>query len=153
MKSLNLLILICALSLLFSSQNSFATLGEQESSVQSEKSLVKAHHIKLQTQNFTTHELTIDGNTVKEFVSSNGIVFAVSWSGQNHPDLSQLFGSYYEEFALADTNLSKPHSKNHPPHVQTSKIAVHRWGHMNDIHGLAYIPKLLPAGVDLASLK
>ena len=51
----------------------------------------------------TVHEIaTTYGTSVREYrLGADGKVFAVSWSGPVIPDLRQVLGSYYAQFAQA----------------------------------------------------
>ena len=41
------------------------------------------------------------GTTVREYVSSNGTVFAVAWQGPWLPDLRQMLGPYFDDYQRA----------------------------------------------------
>jgi hypothetical protein len=85
------------------------------------------------------------GVTVNEYLSPNGTVFAVSWRGPRPPDLSQLLGSYFAEYQTA---AAAPPAQHHRLLLQTEHLVVETSGHMRDLRGRAYVPALLPPGVN-----
>lgn len=95
------------------------------------------------------HVMTPGGIQVHEF-SANGTVFAITWSGTSLPDLQQLLGSYFPTYAQA--MQARGAQRRAPVAVDTSAVVVRNWGHMRAYGGSAYVPALVPAGTDLASL-
>lgn len=94
---------------------------------------------------FTIHEIArADGTLIKEYVSSAGAVFGVSWQGPVIPDLSQLLGSYFPEFQ--SSVQSKP-GRRRAAVVRNSDLVVESAGHMRAFHGRAYLNSQLPAGL------
>jgi Protein of unknown function (DUF2844) len=85
------------------------------------------------------------GVTVNEYLSPSGTVFAVSWRGPRPPDLSQLLGSYFAEYQTA---AAAPPAQHHRLLLQTEHLVVETSGHMRDLRGRAYVPALLPPGVN-----
>ena len=81
--------------------------------------------------------------TVKEYLSPNGTVFAVSWRGPRPPDLSQLLGSYFAEYQTA---AAAPHAQRGHLLVQTENLVVETSGHMRDLRGRAYRSRPAAAG-------
>ena len=45
-----------------------------------------------------------NGTTIKEFISSTGTVFAVTWQGPLMPDMQQLLGQYFSDYVNAAKN-------------------------------------------------
>jgi len=97
---------------------------------------------------YTVQELTTSDLVVREYVSSEGTVFAVSWSGRRPPKLATLLGTYFEEYEAASADAA---SKRSPMrgvmHVETPHLVVDSGGHMGAIWGKAYVPALFPPGV------
>ncbi|WP_395826708.1 DUF2844 domain-containing protein [Collimonas sp.] len=81
------------------------------------------------------------GTTVKEYISTDSIVFAVSWQGPSMPNLQQLLGSYSEQFVAA---ASKPHAGRRAIAVQSDQLVLRSGGHMRSFAGSAYVPALMP---------
>jgi hypothetical protein len=90
------------------------------------------------------------GVTVNEYVSPNGTVFAVSWRGPRPPDLSQLLGSYFAEY---QTVAAAQQAQRQRLLLQTEHLVVETSGHMRDLRGRAYVPALLPPGVDAGEIQ
>jgi hypothetical protein len=133
--------------------SAYAVLGEQESNIATQEAVLK---FKSQTiskhQAYTTHNIALDGTTVKEYADGNGQVFAVSWQGIKTPDLSVLFGSYYSEFKAAREKIAVPKGQRFV-NVKSANLVVNHGGHMRDLHGFAYIPASVPADLDLRTLQ
>jgi Protein of unknown function (DUF2844) len=87
---------------------------------------------------------TPTGEAVREYLSANGTVFAVSWRGPRPPDLSQLLGSYFTEYQTA---AASPHTERGHLLIRSDNLVVESSGHMRDLRGRAYDPSLLPPGV------
>src|SRR5271163_5209230 len=84
----------------FAPRNARATLGETESTVQSDVAELQAS-IKTSTDrvSYRVHEIQMPSGTVlREFVSLDGHVFAVAWNGPYMPNLRQALGRYFESF-------------------------------------------------------
>ena len=81
-----------------------------------------------------------------EGLDGTGRVFAVTWKGLNHPDLSKILGNYYSEYM--DHHQETMRTKGIKiSHLVTPKMVLQKGGHMRDVHGKAYVPDLLPEGV------
>lgn len=94
---------------------------------------------------------TLAGVTVHEYAGADGVVFALAWSGPTVPDLQQLYGSYFPGYAAARGARASAGYRA-PVRVRSAQLVAHAWGHMRDYAGSAYVPALVPPGVDLASL-
>jgi hypothetical protein len=129
-----------------------ATLGEQDTTVDRDRQALGASHKLVQKSNYSVHELNANGNTIREYVRPDGVVFGVSWRGIKRPDLSAIFGAYYDEYKTA-SDAQPPVIGRQPVTVTTSKIVVHRGGHMRDIHGQAFVPDLVPSNVNTEELQ
>jgi len=138
---------------IFSGGHSLAALGEKTSSVQNDISKLNASQKATKSEVlYTVHEMVADGNTIKEYSTSDGVVFAVSWRGISKPDLSVLFGSYYSEYMeTLDEAPKQPGKRN--VSMKTPRMVVRRGGHMRDQRGFAHVPSLVPAGLKLEDLE
>lgn len=130
----------------------WAALGGNIDSVEQDRMQMKASvPLKTAAEKFTVHEMTLtSGTAVKEYASSMGTVFAVSWRGQTMPDLRQLLGNYFDTFTSAAKSQESGHTHLT---IQQDDLVVHSGGHMRAYSGSAYAPKLLPAGVSEADIK
>ena len=96
------------------------------------------------------HLSSADGQTVNEYVSPAGKVFAVSWQGPFMPNLQQLLGSYFGQLQQAAQN----HRRRRGPLVIRSKdLVLISGGHMRSYHGTAYAPSLWPANVPVGVIR
>ena len=147
--------LICFFSLWFLSlplpvsQKAYATLGEGADSVaQDGKALSAARKATSRLAGYSVQEITSDATTVREYVAPSGIVFAVAWNGMAHPDLTVLLGSYHAEYQNA--KLQQSHTRGQKStRVKSDSMVVETWGHMRNLQGRAYLPALVPTGVNL----
>jgi len=139
----NFLLLFCVglITLLFVSEaRVYAVLGQRLSMDVSKK----------RTAIFSTYrvqEVELGSTTLREYVSSSDIVFGVSWRGYVHPDLTSLLGSYLSEFQAASQSSLRKSGQRHLL-VRASRVVVEKWGHMRNLQGRAYVPSLLPQGMN-----
>jgi hypothetical protein len=92
------------------------------------------------------------GQSVREYLTRGGQVFAVTWSGTAPPDLAQLLGPYFPQYAAGLAALDHPGLKR-SVRVATPALIVESSGHLRAYSGRAYLPALLPAGVELAAIR
>src|SRR5258708_38505375 len=79
---------------------SFAELGGYADSVEVDRARMKASTKVTQNKVYAVHEITTPTKTVvREYVGPDGRVFGVAWQGPFLPDLSQIFGSYFQQYA------------------------------------------------------
>ncbi|MFZ6645150.1 DUF2844 domain-containing protein [Undibacterium sp. TJN25] len=96
--------------------------------------------------NYSVSESTLSsGTVVREYVASNGSVFAVSWNGPLIPDLQTLLGKHAE--TLNTAAASKPRAGNSQLSVSRPEVIIHSGGHMRAYQGRAWVPADLPSGV------
>jgi hypothetical protein len=109
---------------------------------------------------YVMHEITSpSGTVVREFVSPQGAVFGVAWEGQFPPDLQQLLGPYYQQAQQAreksqeQQGSQQPRARRAPIMVETPGLVVYETGHVRSFHGQAYIPQLVPHGVQTSDIR
>ena len=90
--------------------------------------------------------VTGSGVTVREYAAPSGAIFGIAWHGRRPPDLSVLLGSYYPEYASAAA--LKPRKDLHRAVIAGPNSVVVMGGHMGHLVGYAYVPSLVPSGVD-----
>jgi hypothetical protein len=129
-----------------------AALGSDVASVERDSVRMRAQHIATPMLQYDRHDITTSAGTVTEFVSRSGKVFAVTWHAQLPPDLSALFGSYYESYHAAVAARSAPGNHRHVAVVQPD-LVVSAFGRVRTFMGVAYVPSLVPVGFDLADLR
>lgn len=129
-----------------------ATLGESVNSQAKNLSAVNASQKVGSAEKYSTYEYEQNGNTVKEFSTPAGVVFAVSWKGISKPDLNALFGSYLTEYNDAFKEVPKQYGVKSLS-LKTTKMVIRRGGRMRDQQGFVYVPSLVPEGVNVEELQ
>jgi Protein of unknown function (DUF2844) len=131
----------------------FAALGGDVSSVQADQVHINASLRSMQMPAYTIHELRSPGGMlVREFASTGGRVFAVSWKGPSPPDLRQLLGSHFEDFqqAMEAQGARRTHG---PLSIEQKGLVVQLGGHMRSYAGHAYLSDQVPMGVRADDLR
>jgi len=102
-------------------------------------------------QAYDLHEIQAPfGTVVREYVSpASKKVFAVTWQGPRIPNLRQLLGAYFDQFARA-AQARRGHG---PLNVQLPGLVVQSAGHQRAFAGRAYLPQELPQGVRAEELR
>ena len=108
----------------------------------------------VQTGPFALHEIrSASGTMIREYVNSSGTVFAVAWDGPWLPDLRQVLGDHFDRYQAAMQRRQQcPHRARRAGH-RRGRVVVQMSGHPRAFTGRAYLPGLLPAGVQLASIR
>jgi hypothetical protein len=135
-------------------QRAQGMLGESADSVTSDtKALSAVEGAKSLRNGYAIQEIHSDSITIREYVSSAGIVFGIAWNGLIHPDLTLLMGSYAAEYQEAKQRI--PRRPGHRPYqvVKTNRIVVEKWGHMRNLQGRAYAPALIPPAVSIDEIQ
>jgi len=134
--------------MLVMAQPALASLGGDAASVQTDQARMKATLKSTDTRAYTVHELTTPtGVVVRQYVSSAGRVFGISWRGPFMPGLPELLGSYFRKFSSASkARRGIPAARNRFV-IADHDLVLESAGHMRDYSGRAYDPTLLPEGV------
>lgn len=141
------------LVLLLPAQQTLAILGESVDSVESDReSLTAVRGAMTAHRDYTIHEIKTDSTVVREYVSPGGIIFAIAWNGLVHPDLTELLGSYADEYQEALRQTRRTQGRRQLQ-VKTNRVVVQKWGHIRDMKGRAYAPDLIPTGVSIDAIK
>lgn len=99
---------------------------------------------------FTMTAMTTDsGVVIKEFIRSDGLVFAVSWRGPVLPDLSTLLGAYFPVFMQANEEARATGRRGSPVSVASDGLVVQASGRRPDFFGYAYVTHLTPSGINI----
>jgi hypothetical protein len=79
-----------------------ATLGQPEASVRADAAQLKGSIQATDLASYRVHEIQLpSGTTVREFVSLDGNVFAIAWSGRAMPNLRQTLGQFFDPYVAA----------------------------------------------------
>jgi len=98
---------------------------------------------------YTVRETTLgNGTVVREYLSADGTVFGIAWSGPQMPDLNEMLGSYFPQYvAGVKAARAARGGARGPVAVDQSTLVVQSGGHMGAFSGRAWLPPALPAGV------
>jgi hypothetical protein len=142
-----------SVAIFVTAQHVQATLGESADSIESDRNVLSAvRRAKTVRDSFTVQEIKSGSTAVREYISPSGVVFGVAWNGLIHPDLTQLLGSYANEYHDALRRI--PHNKGRSRlQIKTSRVVVQGWGHMRNLKGRAYVPSLIPPGVRIDEIR
>lgn len=151
-------------SLMFFTSITFAGLGDSVDSIDNDAKTLQGIKTSTTFQNFTIFQITSETLTVKEFVSLEGIVFAVTWKGIIPPDLSNLLGTKYGRYKARSRveknklfvdeekkGLKVLRKRGH--RVSDNDLVVQTFARMRDVHGQAYLRSKLPVGFNLDDIK
>lgn len=134
--------------------SAFAGLGEKESAISKDKSALSvSEKSQSKTQLYTVHELSQNSRRIKEYANTEGVVFAVTWRGNAHPDLTSLLGNYLEEYQSAVQNQKMQKGHKRVGMTTTANLVVEKSGTLRASQGRAYVPSLVPAGVSLNDIQ
>ncbi|MGA8051299.1 MAG: DUF2844 domain-containing protein [Burkholderiales bacterium] len=133
-----------------------AALGDNESSIATDAAVTKMQlrPAGAAAIRYRLYEMrdAARGVQVREYADSqSGLIFGVTWSGRVKPDLKQVLGSYYfERYVDAARGSGKVRGMRQ---VNQPDFVLRVSGHMRHFVGAAWIPALLPAGVDPAEVR
>jgi hypothetical protein len=128
-----------------------ASLGEPYASIAADQSRMSASLKVTARTGYEVHEMTLpSGTAVREYVTGNGIVFAVAWSGPYLPDLRQTLGKYFADYSAEAQ--SKRGGHDHLV-LNRSDLVIQSNGHMRSFAGRAYLIASVPAGVSVDELR
>ena len=132
-----------------------ASLGGTVSTVEADRVRMKSALVGIEQRGtYTIHSIqSPTGTTIREYYGSNGIVFGVAWQGAWQPDLRQLFGGYFDRYQVGVQRARRARATRGHVAIDDGTLVVKIGGHQRAIAGVAYIPSLLPAGVDAGVIR
>jgi|SRR5258708_33229843 hypothetical protein len=130
----------------------WASLGGDAASVQADQIHLQGRRTMKAAGSYTVHEIQgTSGTVVREYVSSEGKVFGIAWQGPWVPDMRQLLGSYFDQYAHANQSANQTRSgariRRGPVLINEPGLVVQIGGHPRAFVGRAYVPQMLPSGV------
>jgi Protein of unknown function (DUF2844) len=129
----------------------WAALGGSVDTVATDQVKFQAKRAITRMTQYNIHLISRDdGTAIKEYVTADGKVFGVSWSGPTIPDLTQLLGTYNAEF---QTTIRARPGRRKSGVVHNTDLIVESTGHMRAFYGRAYVNSMLPSGVPAESVK
>jgi len=146
-------IFILALAILYS-HSARAALGDGVDSIETDRhALSGSRNAQVDLPLYTIEEIATGSGTVREFVSSSGIIFAVAWKGYAHPNLSVLLGSKFTEYQAALGQTPRRRGARNYRSVASPNIVVETWGHMRRLQGRAVLSNQVPVGVSIDEIR
>ena len=143
-----------ALGVLFCSHAAQAELGAAAQTVKADQIRFKGTHSESTSGQMTTHEIKLqDGSGIKEYVNAAGVVFAISWRTRLKPDLEALLGAQFAVHAASVNTVSGVAGIKGQQSIRQPNLVVHQAGRMNAFAGLAYVPTLVPEGINAEALR
>jgi Protein of unknown function (DUF2844) len=148
------ILLVSSVFVVGTSFPAWAALGGDIASVQADQVHMQGTRRLTAAAAYTVHEIQgASGTVVREYVSSEGKVFAVAWQGPYLPDMRQLLGSSFEQYAQAAKAQRSTRMRRGPRLIEAPELAVEMSGHPRSFSGRAYIPGMLPQGVPAEDIR
>ena len=124
------------------------------STVQADQHRMSATRQVHQSTAYTVHEIRTTSNSViREYVSPQGKVFAVSYQGQFLGEANSLLAGYATQIGAAIKTMRSGQHRGGPVHVTLPGVVYHATGHMRSYVVHAYLTDSVPQGVDLGELQ
>jgi hypothetical protein len=143
----------CAALNLLGQSPACAGLGGNAASVTSDANELGGVAHSAAGPRYATVEIGMDnGVHVREFMTPDGLVFAVAWDGPAPPDLRPLLGTSFGAYARALTALKQPGLRR-SLRIAAPELVVETAGHLRAYRGRAYLPALIPVGTPTADLR
>ncbi len=135
--------------------DSRAALGGTASSVEADRVAVQGALMRMsRTDAFALHEIrSAAGTMIREYVSPGGTVFGVAWQGPWMPDLRQVLGDRFEPFQRAMQANRRARRGRGIVVIDEPDLVVRMSGHQRAFYGRAYIPALVPQGVQPEAIR
>ena len=149
------LIAILPLMLIIRPCSAAAALGGSVTTVDADRVHIQGALMRIvQTGPFALHEIrSSSGTMIREYVNSTGTVFAVAWDGPWLPDLRQVLGNQFDRYQAAMQSRQRARTGRGVLVIDEAGLVVQMSGHPRAFTGRAYLPALLPAGVQLESIR
>ncbi|WP_413578384.1 DUF2844 domain-containing protein [Bdellovibrio sp. HCB290] len=100
---------------------------------------------------YTVTESETAGIKIRQFVNSQGRVFAITWKGTDLPPLEELLGTHLPEYRDKIAARGRIFGRK-TLKIKTENIVVEGSSRQTDQRGRAYIPAILPEGFDLKDI-
>jgi hypothetical protein len=149
------MLVMAALMIAAAPTSARASLGGDAASIQADQIHLQGHRTMKAAGSYTVHEIQGSaGTVVREYISADGKVFGVAWQGPWVPDMRQLLGSYFDQFARANQAQAQANQAQNgarirrgPVLIDVPGLVVQIGGHPRAFAGRAYVPEMLPSGV------
>jgi hypothetical protein len=148
--------LACAVAALLGTPAAHAVLGEDASTIAADEQRlggVRRQATALHAQ-VTTREIALaDGSSIRQFVTSSGVVFAVAWNTRFKPNLESLLGVHAAGYAAAASEAMRAPGIKRNVALQRGDLVVQSSTHLNTYVGRAYLLSLVPQGITVDALR
>ena len=133
----------------------FAALGARAASVDADRIRVQGALMRIVSNDtFALHEIrSASGTMIREYVNPSGVVFAVAWDGPWLPDLKQVLGDQFERYQTVMQSRQRGRTGRGAVVINEPGLVVQMSGHPRAFAGRAYLPGLLPEGVQLEAIR
>jgi hypothetical protein len=158
---LKMLVMAAVLTIAAAAIPARASLGGDAASIQADQIHLQGRRTMTAAGSYTVHEIQGSGGTVvREYVSTGGKVFGVAWQGPWVPDMRQLLGNYFDQFARANQAQAQANQAQNgarmrrgPVLIDVPGLVVQIGGHPRAFAGRAYVPEMLPSGVGAENIQ
>jgi len=125
-----------------------AALGGDTVSILADQGKMQGTRKQIKVGSYAVQEIQAqNGTVVREYQDADGKVFAVAWHGPFLPDMQEILGSYYDQYAQARQTEIAVRRGRHPVVISQPGLVVQIGGHPRWFIGKAYIPAKLPQGL------
>ncbi|WP_342616539.1 DUF2844 domain-containing protein [Rhodoferax sp. GW822-FHT02A01] len=134
-------------ALLLMSGSSWAALGGNLASVQSDQQAFAATNAQTSLAGGTLYTQTLPNSLIiRQYVDAAGNVYAVAWEGPVLPDFQRLLGASYPSYQQAVLQQQRG------VRLQTPSLVIESGGMMRSFMGRAFLPAQLPAALSAQSI-
>jgi hypothetical protein len=135
-----------------------ASLGGDVGSIQADQVKLQGTRQTTAKPAYTVHEIqAASGEVVREYLGADGKVFAVAFKGPYFPDMRQLLGDYFPQYAAARQAQAAQNPKmrraRRPVVVDDPGLNVQIVGHPRAFAGRAFVPGSVPAGMRVEDIQ
>lgn len=151
---LNVIAVGVFLAIVASAPPAWAALGGDVTSVAADQAQMQGTRRVTAAESYNIHEIqAATGTTVREYVSQQGKVFGVAWQGPWPPNMRQLLGRYFDQFAQAVKTQNSSRIGRRPLFIELPGLIVQVSGHGRYFTGRAYSPDRLPSSVSAEAIR
>ena len=131
-----------------------AELGGTETSVRADQQRLNGTRSVTQAQAYALHEIrTPENNVIHEYISPDGKVFAVSYTGKMLGESNAILSAYSRQIARAMVAVRNGKHRGGPVNIELPGLVYHATGHMRSYMIRAYLPDSVPQGVTVEALR
>jgi len=142
------------LAIVATAMPAWGSLGGDAASIQADQLHMQGSRTMKAAESYTMHEIqAANGTVVREYLSAEGKVFAIAWHGPWIPDMQQLLGSYFDQYAQANQAQRGARMRRGPILINQPGLVVQIGGHPRAFTGRAYVPEMLPSGVGAGNIQ